>query len=108
MKLVELVNYFREGRAYEGFCPSQSLNVESEVVDIYMGKPFSLDNDLAFFEIESTEGKVEYTFNGVKYFNLFDFYYFLDAIEESNNDENVSLKDDIIAKRLYDYAINDA
>lgn len=108
MKLIELVDYFREGNSYEGFCQSQSLNVASEVVEIYMEKPFSIDNDLAFFEIENTEGKMEYTFNGVQYFNLFDFYYFLDAIEESNNDENVSLADDIIAKRLYDYAINDA
>jgi len=108
MKLLELVNYFRKGKTYEEFCQSQSLNVESEVVEIYMAKRFSIKNDLAFFEIEKTEGKVEYIFNGVKYFNLFDFYYFLDAIEEPNNDENVSLTEDAITKRLYNYAVNDA
>jgi len=73
-----------------------------------MQKPFSINNDLAFFEIENTEGMAEYTFNGVKYFSLFDFYYFLDAIEESNHGENASLTDDTIAIHLYGYAINDA
>jgi hypothetical protein len=108
MNLVELVNYFRKGGSYEAFCQQQSLDIESEVVEIYMEKPFKLDNDLAFFEIEHTEGKIEYSFNGVTYFNFFDFYYFRDAIEESNNDKNISLTDGEIAKRLYDYAMNDA
>lgn len=57
MKLLELVKYFKEGGSYEEFCQSQSLNIEAEVVEIYMEKPFSIDNDLAFFEIEKTEGK---------------------------------------------------
>lgn len=108
MKLVELVNYFRTVGNFEAFCRDQSLNKDSEVVEIYMQKPFCIDNDLAFFEIENTEGQIEYNFNGVKYFNLFDFYYFLDAIEESKNNENISLTDEVITKLLYDYAINDA
>ncbi|MEO8236879.1 MAG: hypothetical protein ABI793_12245 [Flavobacterium sp.] len=108
MKLIELVKYFRTDGIYEEFCQSQSLNIDSEIVEIYMEKPFCINNDLAFFEIENTEGKIEYNFNEVKYFNLFDFYYFLDAIEESKNNENRSLTDEEIAKRLYDYAIKDA
>lgn len=108
MKLVELVNYFRKGGSYEVFCQHHSLDIESEVVEIYMEKPFDIDNDIAFFEIEHTEGKSEYIFNGVKYFNLFDFFYFQDAIEESNNEKNVSLTDYEITKRLYDYSLNDA
>lgn len=108
MKLVELVNYFRKRGSFDEFCQSKSLNLESEVIEIYMEKPFDLGNDLAFFEIEKTEGKVEYIFNGIKYFNLFDFYYFLDAIEESNSDENKSLTDNEIANRLLSYAIHDA
>jgi hypothetical protein len=108
MKLLELVSYFRKGGIFEEFCQQHSLNFESEVVEIYMAKPFSIDNDLAFFEIENTEGKIEYVFNGENYFNLFDFYYFQDAIEESNSDTNLSLSDETIAKRLYDYAMNDA
>lgn len=108
MKLVELVNYFRKGGTYEEFCEQHSLNPEAEVVEIYMMKPFSMDNDLAFFEIEATEGKVEHTFNGEIYYNLFDFYYFQDAIEESNSGNNVSLSNEVIAKKLYDYTMKDA
>ena len=73
-----------------------------------MKKPFSIENDLAFFEIEKTEGKIEFTFNDENFYNLFDFYFFQDAIEESNNQNNHLLSDTIIAKRLYDYALNDA
>ncbi|WP_299178599.1 hypothetical protein [uncultured Chryseobacterium sp.] len=108
MKLLELVNYFRNGGSYDEFCQTQSLNQESEVVEIYMKQPFKIDNDLAFFEIEQTEGNYEYLSNGEKYFNLFDFYYFLDAIEESNNNDNKSLPNEQIAQLLYNYAINDA
>lgn len=108
MKLLELITYFRMGGSYESFCKKQSLDIESEVVEIYMEKPFDLDNDLSFFEIEKTDGKIEYGVNGIKYYNLFDFYYFLDAIEESNSDKNKSLSENEIAKRFLSYAINNA
>ncbi|MDH6252597.1 hypothetical protein M2347_002324 [Chryseobacterium sp. H1D6B] len=108
MKLLELVNYFRNGGSYKEFCQTQSLDQESEVVEIYMKQPLEMDNELAFFEIEKTEGNFEFSNNGMKYSNLFDFYYFLDAIEESKNDDNKSLPNDEIAKRLYNYAITDA
>ncbi len=108
MKFVELVKYFRKGGSFEEFCNNKSFDVEAEVIEIYMEKPFDLGNDLAFFEIEKTEGNVEYTSNGVTYFNLFDFYYFLDAIEESNEDGNKSISDDELAKRLLYYAVHNA
>lgn len=108
MKLVKLVKYFRKGGTYEEFRKMHSLNLESEAVEIYMKLPFSFDNDLAFFEIENTEGNIEYTFNNDFFYNLFDFYYFLDAIEASNRKNNILLADAIIAKSLYDYAIKDA
>ena len=72
-----------------------------------MEKPFDLSNRLAFFEIEKTEGIVEYISNKVKYYNLFDFYYFLDVIEESNVGQNKLLTDIDVANRLLLYAIND-
>lgn len=108
MKLIELVNYFRKGGSFERFCQDKYLDLESEAIEIYVEKSFNLDNNLAFFEIEKTEGRFEYTFNGITYFNLFDFYYFLGAIEESSNDENRSLSDNEIAHSLLSYAIKDA
>lgn len=108
MNLIELISYFRNGGSYEEFYQSRSLSLESEVIEIYMEKPFDLENIISFFEIEKTEGKREYTSNNVKYFNLFDFYYFLDAIEESNIGQNKSLTDQELASRLLSYAINNA
>ncbi|KFF18847.1 hypothetical protein [Chryseobacterium sp. JM1] len=108
MKLLELVQYFRSGGSYEDFCQIQSLDTESEVVEIYMEQPLKIDNNLAFFEIEKTEGNIEYSNNGMKYSNLFDFYYFLDAIEESNTGDNHALSNEELTKALYNYALNDA
>lgn len=108
MKLLELVKYFRNGGSYEEFCQKHSLDHESEVIEIYMKQPLKIDNDLGFFEIEKTEGNFEYSYDGIEYSNLFDFYYFLDTIEESNDAKNRSLSNEELTKLLYNYAINDA
>ncbi|WP_025743163.1 hypothetical protein [Aquimarina pacifica] len=83
MKLVELIDYFRNDNSFESFCEMKSLDVDSEVIEVYMEKPFDLSNDLVFFEIEKTEGNIEYIYNSTKFFNLFDFYYFLDVMEKN-------------------------
>lgn len=108
MKLLELVKYFRRGGSYESFCITESLDQESEVIEIYMKQPLGLNSDLGFFEIEKTEGAYEFDSNNINYTNLFDFYYFLDAIEDSNNETNKNLTDEDLAKILYAYAVNDA
>jgi len=108
MKIIELVNYFRNKGSFEEFCHSKSLNLSSEVIEIYMEKPFTLENDLKFFEIEDTEGRREYIVNNVKYYNLFDFFYFLEAIEESTSGDYKSLSNNEIANMLLSYAINNA
>ncbi|ROI01664.1 hypothetical protein EGI16_17385 [Chryseobacterium sp. G0240] len=108
MKLLNLIKYFREGGAFEEFCKINSLDSKSEVIEIYMEQPLEIDNNLAFFEIEKTEGRFEYEEENVKYFNLFDFYYFLDAIKESKNYQNQSLSNKELTKHLFNYAINDA
>ena len=108
MRLEALVSYFRKGGSFSNFCESNSLNPDSEVIEVYMEKPFSLTKDLAFFEIEETEGSVEYSHREVLYSNLFDFYFFLDAMEEAKNGEAKLLSDKELAKKLLDYAIHDA
>jgi len=108
MNLVDLVHYFKNGASYEEFCLSQSLDLESEAIEVYMKRPFDINNELAFFEIEKSNGKIEYFFEGASYFNLFDFYHFLDTIEESRYETNKHLADDEIARILLAYADNDA
>jgi hypothetical protein len=108
MKLLELINYFRKGGDFKIFCKEHSLNIDSEVIEIYMRAPFKLENELVFFEIEQTEGMLDFEFNGLIYSNLFDFYFFLDAIDESNNEENKKISDQEIAKNLLNYGLNNA
>ncbi|AJA69915.1 hypothetical protein HMPREF9714_01733 [Myroides odoratimimus CCUG 12901] len=50
MKLVDLVKYFRKGGTYQDFCKLYSLNVDSEVIEIYMETPFQIDNELFFLK----------------------------------------------------------
>lgn len=108
MNLTELIHYFRNGGSFEAFCHNQSLNPDSEVVEIFARIPLSLESPLAFFEIEKTEGRLEYSHDNEPYRCLFDFYFFQDAIKESNNDNHQGLQDSEIAERLLSYAINDA
>jgi len=108
MKLVDLVRYFRNGGSYDNFCRLQSLDVNSEVIEIYMLGPVNLDSELAFFAIEDTEGKIEYVFNDKTYSNLFDFYIFQDSIEEFKTNGDSAITDEEIACRLLMYGLNDA
>ncbi|WP_036494396.1 hypothetical protein [Myroides odoratimimus] len=77
MKLVDLVKYFRKGGTYQDFCKLYFLNVDSEVIEIYMKKPFQIDNEIFFFEVEQTEGVLEFEANNIVLSSLFDFYVFL-------------------------------
>jgi len=108
MHLTGLVEYFRSGGAFEDFCAKHRLDRDAEVIEIFGVKPFVLDMDLAFFPIEETGGAILHTVNGVDYHNLFDFFFFLDAIEESRNEQNQGFSDRQIAEKLLAYAENNA
>lgn len=107
MNLIDLVKFFREGGSFEFFCKKHSLDLESEVVEVYMRKPFNINSEIFFFEIEKTEGNLEFQSDGIIYNNLFDFYYFLDVIKDSNNESYKELSNLELAKILLSYGIND-
>jgi len=106
MKLIELIAFFRRGGTFEDFCKAHALNAESEVIEIYAQEPVCLEADLGFFPIEETEGRVEFQSGGVQYQNLFDFFYFLEVIEDIKGSEE--LTDSELARKLYSYAMKDA
>ena len=108
MTITELVTYFRNDGSFDDFCKEQKLSLDSEVIEVFARTPVSVESQLGFFEIETTEGKVEHHNGNVEYRNLFDFYFFLDAITESKDAANRTLNDADIAKRLMSYALNDA
>ena len=105
MNLIELISYFRLDGDQEEFFLSNSLDPESEVIEVYMERPFDISKEIKFFEIETTEGNLEFEYNNVKYFNLFDFYFFADFIEESKS--KLDLSDKEFAVILLNYSIND-
>lgn len=107
MKFIDLVKYFRNGGTYDKFCQENGLNVESEMIEIHMQKPFSIDNQLYFFESEDTNGQVEYQHNGELYYGILDLYYFQDAMEEAKDGEHKSTSDEKLAQILYNYALYD-
>jgi hypothetical protein len=106
MKLIDLVTYFRHGGTFEDFCKKHSLNAKSEVIEIYAQAPASLESQLGFFPIEETEGQAEFLSDGVKYQTLFDFFYFLDVIEDLKDNDTPG--DAELAQKLLSYALKDA
>jgi hypothetical protein len=105
MTLPELINYFREdGSTYEGFCKMQRLDADIESVEMYMPKPFGLNGKLEFFKVEETAGKSPYEYNGSEFYNMFDFYYFMNIIKDPRNE---NMADIDLALRLIDYAERD-
>ena len=106
MKLIDLITFFRQGGTFEDFCQAEGLDEESEVIEIYAQEPVGLESELGFFAVEETEGQVEFQSKGVRYHNLFDFFYFLDVIEDiSDSDEPT---DSELAQKLFTYAMKDA
>jgi len=105
MILEDLIKFFRNGKEFTAFCNEQSLDVDSEVIEVYMQKPFALEKEIFFFPIEETEGMVEYSHNGKVYYNLFDFYYFQDFIQDSMSTSHSTQE---LAKVLLKYAESDS
>ena len=106
MKLIDLITFFRQGGTFEGFCRAQGLDEDSEVIEIYAHEPVGLESELGFFPVEETEGQLEFQSKGLRYHNLFDFFYFLDVIEGIRDcDEPI---DSELAQRLFTYAMTDA
>lgn len=108
MTLPELIEYFKEdGNTYQSFCRWQNLDSDAEAIELFMQKPFGLNNKVEFFRVEETAGRTQYSYNGSEFYNLFDFYYFLNAVKESERPENSYLTDIDLALKLIDYAEKD-
>jgi hypothetical protein len=108
MILEDLINNFIEGGTYDEFCLKENLDVEAEVIELYMSAPVMVDNTVNFFEIEKTNGMIDYEENGVKYHNLFDFYFFLEVIDDYKRGRIKQTTNRELAERLIYYAINDS
>jgi len=108
MKLLDLVNLFKTDIVFEDFLKNNSLNSNSESIEIYMIDKVDSNSELAFFEIENenTDGLIIFEKNNVKYHSFFDFHYFIDFMDEVK--ENKNLSSEKLVEILINYSINDA
>jgi hypothetical protein len=108
MTITELIKYFRNNGNKNEFFENNSLDPESEVIEIYMREPFGIEKEIKLFEIEKTGGNLTYIHENIKYQNIIDFYYFMDFIEESKIGKHKYLTNEKLAKIFLNYCINDA
>jgi len=106
MTLPDLINHFMEGGSYESFCKTARLDSDAEALTIYMPRPFGLNSKLEFFTLNETAGKSPFDYNGSEFYNLFDFYYFLNVVKEAQR--NPLITDVDLALKLLDQAERDA
>ena len=108
MKLLDLINLFKTDIVFEDFLKDNSLNLNSECIEIYMKDEIHSNSELAFFEIENenTDGCIVFEKNNIKYHIFFDFHFFIDFMNEAK--ENKNLSSEKIVEILINYSINDA
>lgn len=106
MKLIDLIGFFRRGGSYDAFCLANSLDANSEAIEIYGQMPLSMESALGFLPIEESKGKIQMEIDGAHYVNLFDFFYFQDVITDAKN--TPEMDDRSLAAKLMNYAIKDA
>jgi hypothetical protein len=70
MTITELINYFRNNGNKDEFFENNSLDPESEVIEIYMREPLGIENEIKLFEIEKTEGNLTYIHENIEYQNI--------------------------------------
>ncbi len=65
-----------------------------------------INSELVFFKRENTDGYIIFKKNKVKYHSLFDFPFFIDCLNEVEDDKTISSEK--LVAILINYAINDA
>ena len=108
MNIIQLIEIYKSGDGLDKLIQIEGLKKDSEVIEVFSTKPFSIDTELSFVEIEESEGKIKFEINGLLKYNLFDLFFFEDFIEDSEGPEHNNKTNEQLAKVLLDYAVNDA
>jgi len=108
VKLADLVVYFLKGGTSEEFCRFHSLDNAEDDIAIYMEQPINIASALAFFNTAATGGELEYQLGGVTYKYLVEFEYVPAFVGEISENDRKAISGESIAKRIFEYAVNDA
>lgn len=108
MNLTELVQYLLDPESLGLLYHEFNVNPDSEALLIYLKSSLDLESDISIFEIEETEDMLNYTKDGITYYQLFPLDYAIDLIESDLELKDRGYSNEYIAKRLLDYRLNDA
>jgi len=108
MKLIDIIEYLRDPTKEEQLCDTLKLSTDSEAILIYMKGTLDLDSELKFFEIEHTQDELVFEENGVTYCQLLPLDHAVEILDSYFSDTEKKLDNFGLAKRLLEYAINDA
>ena len=106
MNIIELVSFFRDSGTFYEFCQNESIDTNSETIEIFSRNPKDISAQIIFLPIEETEGKNILKIDNVTYYNLFDFFYFLDVIKDAKTQKSISNIE--LSKILIKYSENDS
>jgi len=108
MKLIDIIEYLSDPTKVGQLYDTLRLSTDSEAILIYMKNTIDLDSELKFFEIEHTEDQLVFEENGVTYYQLLPLDHAVEILDSYFSDKEKKLDNFGLAKRLLEYAINDA
>ena|ERR1700744_2960038 len=106
MKLVDLIDWLADSGRLEALVEKEGFEDRS-MVEIYMIGSLSLESEIVFFDAEKTPPTIEFEENGIAYIEFFPLEHALDSISDLQL-FGKGYSNDFIARRLFEYRINDA
>ncbi|MFH6959383.1 hypothetical protein ACHRV1_18460 [Flavobacterium aquidurense] len=82
MKLIELVKHLKTVKEYETFISAQLIDIEYDLIDMYMIEKVDLESDIVFFNPEKIPNKIIIEIEEVIYENLFPLNMTQNLVEE--------------------------
>ncbi len=108
MKLIDLIPYLIDMEKLSNFYLENNLNFDSEEVSIYMVDKIDVNSNIYFFEVEETDGEVEFEKEGVIYLSFFPLEHTYELVKDELDLLNKGLTNQQISERLVQYRIYDA
>lgn len=108
MTLIHLIKYLVHTENLKDLYKGKAINSESEALFIFLKDTIDLQSEVYIFDLEETDGKMNYTKDGVTYIQIFPLDLAIDLIESDLQLKDKGYSDLQIARRLLEYRIYDA
>ncbi|MBS0027277.1 hypothetical protein ACTJJ0_12490 [Chitinophaga sp. 22321] len=108
MNIVELIDHLKSRKLAEELISRLLPEVEFGMIEIFMKENVSLESEINLFDAENIPTTIVIEVNGIKYENFFPLSEAQEMVEDYVRDYNNRLSSLDIAKRMFDYRLNDA